>query len=436
MEMKVKKLKANVVLLGDEGSGKSTIAGHLLQLLNKEAQLCDRYEKKTAESGTPDAKFAWVVDKIPKERELGHTINVSYHCLETETASFTLFNVPGRRKYAGNMIAGTSCADIAVLVVSAQRGEFEAGMGRFGQTKEQATIAFSMGVKQLIVGINKIDTCNTLWAQDRYEEIKTELSSFLGHFVRKFQEICYIPLSGWWGSNLMERSTSLHWYSGPTLLQAMTAVLPIDRPIDQPLRFSILNIYEIAGIGTVVLGNVNTGSLSPGSTYTLFPGKLPITACVLERHYEPLERAEAGDFIEISLKSSSIPHQNMQKGFVISDINYTPQEFTCFTALLLVLFHPSHIRPGYRATLYCHTANSPCIVEALKTKIDRRTGKAVEASPASVKTGEMMMCTLRLEKAIYMEICEKYRQMARFILREMGVTVAVGEIKVVGTEQS
>ena len=431
MDIKAKQ-KANVVLLGDEGSGKSTIAGHLLQLLNRESQLRDRYEE---EIGTPDAKFAWVVDKILKERELGHTINASYHSLETEAVSLTLFDVPGRRKYAGNMIAATSCADIAVLIVSAQRGEFEVGMGRFGQTKEQATIAFSMGAKQLIVGINKIDTCNLLWAQDRYEEIKKELSSFLGHFIRKFEEICYIPLSGWRGSNLIERSTSLCWYSGPTLLQAMTAVLPIDRPSAPSLRFSILNTYEIAGVGTVLSGNVNTGSLSPGSTYTLFPGKLPITTSALERHYKHLEIADTGDFIEINLQSSSVPHQNIQKGFVISDIDYTPRSFTCFTALLLVLFHPRHIRAGYRATLYCHTANSPCIVEALKTKIDRKTGKMIEVSPISVKTGDMVMCTLRLEKAIYMEICEKYRQIARFILREMGVTVAVGEIKAIGTEQ-
>lgn len=412
----------NVVFLGNENTGKSTVIGHLLHLLQPDARVLERFEKITAERGDPQNKFAC----ISNQNKQVHTGKVSYQLFETETVSFTVFDVPGKRKWTGNLIAGTSCADIAVLVVSAERGEFEIDAGRFGQIREQLLMAYTTGVKQLVVAINKIDTCNTVWAAQRYEEITKEVSDYTRRVGYNSSNVPFIPISGWHGWNLTALA-ALSWYSGPTLLQALLAFPLPKRPCDRSFRLSILDVYKIAGIGTVAVGRVQAGSLVPGSNIAIEPNNLVSNTAFIERHHMMLEKADAGLFVGIHIRS--ISSRDIKRGFVISSQADKAHLCVRFTAHVIVLFHPGQIRAGYRAMLYTHTAKTICRFTLLKATIDRRTGRIMENAPGSVKTGDALLCVLQPEKPICVEPFAECPALGRFILRDMGITVAVGVIK-------
>ena len=412
----------NVVFLGNENTGKSTVIGHLLHLLQPDVRVLERFEKITAERGDPQDKFAC----ISNQSEQVHTTKVSYHLLETATVSFTLLDVPGKRKWTGNLIAGASCADIAVLVVSAERGEFEVDSGRFGPSKEHLLTAYTMGVKQLVVAINKIDTCKAAWAAQRYEEITKEVSAYTSKVGYNSSKVSFIPISGWQGWNLTALA-AFQWYSGPTLLQALLA-LPLPKRIcEKPFRLSILDVYKIAGVGTVAVGRVQAGSLVPGSSIAIEPYNMVANTASIERHHMALEKADAGLFAGIHIRNISF--RDIKRGFVISSKADKVPICVRFTAQVIVLFHPGQIRSGYRAMLYTHTAKTMCRFTLLKATIDRRTGRTVQDAPGSVKTGDALLCGLQPEKPICVEPFAECPALARFILRDMGITVAVGVIK-------
>lgn len=416
----------NVVFLGNENTGKSTIIGHLLHLQQPNVRVLERFEKLTAERGDPHNKFAC----ISNQSEQVHAAKVCYSLLETETVSFTLFDVSGRRKWTGNLIAGTSCADIAVLVVSAERGEFEIDTGRFAQSKEHMLIAYTLGVKQFVVAINKIDTCNAAWAAQRYEEITKEVSVYISRVGYNSSKVSFIPISGWHGWNLTALA-ALPWYTGPTLLQVLLAFPLPKRSCERPFRLSVLDVYKIGGIGTVAVGRVQAGSLAQGSNIAIEPHNMVSNTTSIERHHMALEKADAGSFVGLRIRGISA--RDIERGFVISSNVDKIHICVRFTAHVIVLFHPGQIRLGYRAMLYTHTAKTICRFTLLKATIDRRTGRVKEDTPGSVQTGDALLCVLQPEKPICVQPFAECQALGRFILRDMGITMAVGIIKEVET---
>ncbi|XWS28431.1 hypothetical protein CRYUN_Cryun25bG0068300 [Craigia yunnanensis] len=163
------------------------------------------------------------------------------------------------------MITGTSQADCAVLVIDSTTGGFEAGISKDGQTREHALLAFTLGVKQMICCCNKMDATTPKYSKARYDEIVKEVSSYLkvGYNPDK---IPFVPISGFEGDNMIEWSTNLDWYKGPTLLEALDQINEPKRPSDKPLRLPLQDVYKIGGIGTVPVGRVETGVLKPGMT--------------------------------------------------------------------------------------------------------------------------------------------------------------------------
>jgi elongation factor 1-alpha len=142
--------------------------------------------------------------------------------------------------------------------------EFEAGISKEGQTREHALLAYTLGVKQMIVCCNKIDEQTVNYSEERYHEIKKEISEFIKKVGYKPEKVPFIPISGWEGDNLIERSTKTSWYKGPTLIQALDQIEPPKRPTDKPLRLPLQDVYKIGGIGTVPVGMIETGILKPG----------------------------------------------------------------------------------------------------------------------------------------------------------------------------
>lgn len=419
----------NLVVIGHVDSGKSTSTGHLIYKCGGiDKRTIEKFEKEAAEMGKGSFKYAWVLDKLKAERERGITIDIALWKFETAKSVFTIIDAPGHRDFIKNMITGTSQADVAILIIAAGQGEFESGISKEGQTREHALLAFTMGVKQMIVAINKMDDKSVNWDQKRYEEIKKEVSDFLKKIGYNPEKIPFIPISGWHGDNMLEKSDNMKWYSGPTLIGALDELEPPKRPKDKPLRLPLQDVYKIGGIGTVPVGRVETGVLRPGMVLTFAPLGITTECKSVEMHHEQLTEAEPGDNVGFNVKNLSV--KDIRRGFVASDSKNDPAKDTAnFLAQVIVLNHPGQIQKGYAPVLDCHTAHIACKFDEIESKIDRRTGKVIEAEPKFIKSGDAALVRMLPQKPMCVEAFNQYPPLGRFAVRDMKQTVAVGVIK-------
>merc|ERR1711998_563975 len=319
-------------------------------------------------------------------------------------------------------------ADAAVLCIDSSQGGFEAGISKDGQTREHALLAFTLGVKQLIVACNKMDDKTVKYNQARFTEIKTEVSGYLKKVGYKPMKIPFIPISGWEGDNMIEKSTNMPWYKGPYLLEALDNVNPPKRPMDKPLRLPLQDVYKIGGIGTVPVGRVETGIIKPGMNVTFAPTGLTTEVKSVEMHHEALAEATPGDNVGFNVKNVSV--KDIKRGFVASDSKNDPAKgCASFNAQVIIMNHPGQIQNGYAPVLDCHTAHVACKFAKITEKMDRRSGKSMENDPKFVKNGDACMVTLEPTKQMCVEAFSDYPPLGRFAVRDMRQTVAVGVIK-------
>nr|GAT48693.1 predicted protein [Mycena chlorophos] len=435
------KTHVNVVVIGHVDSGKSTTTGHLIYKCGGiDKRTIEKFEKEAAELGKGSFKYAWVLDKLKAERERGITIDIALWKFETPKFVVTVIDAPGHRDFIKNMITGTSQADCAILIIAGGTGEFEAGISKDGQTREHALLAFTLGVRQLIVAVNKMDT--TKWSEDRFNEIVKETSTFIKKVGYNPKTIAFVPISGWHGDNMLEESTNMPWFKGwtketkggiakgKTLLEAIDAIEPPVRPVDKPLRLPLQDVYKIGGIGTVPVGRVETGFVKAGMVVTFAPTNVTTEVKSVEMHHETLEQGNPGDNVGFNVKNVSV--KDIRRGNVASDSKNDPaKEAASFNAQVIVLNHPGQIGAGYAPVLDCHTAHIACKFAELLEKIDRRTNKSIEANPKSIKTGDSCIVKLVPSKPMCVESYNEYPPLGRFAVRDMRQTVAVGIIKTV-----
>jgi elongation factor 1-alpha len=425
------KTHVNLVVVGHVDSGKSTTTGHLIYKMGGiDKRTIEKFEKEATEMGKGSFKYAWVLDKLKAERERGITIDIALWKFETPKYYFTIIDAPGHRDFIKNMITGTSQADVAILVIASGVGEFEAGYAKTGQTREHALLTFTLGIRQLIVLVNKMDDKGVNYSQARYTEIKDEVSKFIKTVGYNPEKTPFIPLSGWNGDNMLEKSSNMPWYKGPTLVEALDAIEPPKRPSDKPLRLPLQDVYKIGGIGTVPVGRVETGILKPGMTVIFSPVQLTTDVKSVEMHHEALEAAEPGDNVGFNIKGLSI--KDIRRGMVTGDTkNDPPCQADNFDAQVIIMNHPGVIAAGYTPVLDCHTAHIACKFNTLRYRLDKRSGKAVEAAPKSVKQGDAAIVNMIPTKPMCVEPFSEYAPLGRFAIRDMRQTVAVGVIKMV-----
>ncbi|CCE81429.1 Piso0_002793 [Millerozyma farinosa CBS 7064] len=433
------KTHVNVVVIGHVDSGKSTTTGHLIYKCGGiDKRTIEKFEKEAAELGKGSFKYAWVLDKLKAERERGITIDIALWKFETPKYHVTVIDAPGHRDFIKNMITGTSQADCAILIIAGGTGEFEAGISKDGQTREHALLSYTLGVRQMIVAVNKMDSVK--WDQNRFEEIVKETSNFIKKVGYNPKTVPFVPISGWNGDNMIEASTNCPWYkgweketkagksSGKTLLEAIDSIEPPQRPTEKPLRLPLQDVYKIGGIGTVPVGRVETGTIKPGMVVTFAPAGVTTEVKSVEMHHEQLAEGLPGDNVGFNVKNVSV--KEIRRGNVCGDSkNDPPKAAESFNAQVIVLNHPGQISAGYSPVLDCHTAHIACKFDTLVEKIDRRTGKKLEDNPKFVKSGDAAIVKMVPSKPMSVEPFSEYPPLGRFAVRDMRQTVAVGVIK-------
>lgn len=421
------KNKCNLVVIGHVDSGKSTSTGHLIfKCGGVDPRVIEKFEKEAKLIGKETFKYAWVLDTLKSEREKGITIDITLCKFSTKKFDFNIIDAPGHKDFIKNMITGTSQADVAILVISSSIGEFESGFGQGGQTREHALLAYTMGIKQAIVAINKMDTVN--YSEERFNEIKDEAVSYLKKVGFLEKNINCVAYSGFKGDNLTERCENMPWYKGDTLIEALDKITPPDRHIGKPLRMPVQDVYKITGVGTVVVGRVETGTLKPNSLITIAPENISGECKTIEVHHVKIDEALPGDNIGMSVRGITV--KDVKRGDVIGNTkDDPPKQAESFKSQVIILNHPNKIHAGYTPIVDCHTSHIACKFDQLVEKIDRRTGAVLDPEPKDLVNNESAIVVMIPQRPMVVETFTDFPPLGRFAVRDMKRVVAVGVVK-------
>ncbi len=421
----------NLVIIGHIDHGKSTMMGALLietgAVSDREARELDKLAK---EYDRDSWSYAFVFDRLKEERQRGITIDLAFRKFETKTKYFTIIDAPGHADFVKNMITGASQADAAILVVSGKKGEMEVGIAANGQTREHAYLAQTLGVKQLVVAINKADIYN--YAEDRFNECKDSVGDLLNSIG--FKDVNYIPTSGMAMDNLSKKSDKLSWYDGPTLIEAIDQFVLPEKPTGKPLRLPIQDCYSIKGTGVVPVGRVETGILKKGDKIIIMPTGFKGEIRSIEMHHEEIPQAIPGDNIGFSIRG--ITMEDASRGDCLGHPKDPPTVITPkgkWTGQIIVIWHPTAVAQGYTPVIHAHTAQVAAKFTSLVKKLDQKTSAVIEDKPKFLKKNEAAIVELSPIQKMCLEKYELFPEMGRFAVRDMGRTVAVGIVKEIDT---
>jgi len=361
-----------LVIVGHVDAGKSTTTGRLLfELGGLDQRTVDKLKAEAEALGKSSFVFAFFMDKSKDERARGVTIACTTKEFFTDRYHYTIIDAPGHRDFIKNMISGASQADVALLMVPSNKGGFETSIQKGnhkkgevqGQTRQHARLLHLLGVEQVIVGINKMDDKSVNYDQGRFKEIKSEVGKMLTKIGFKIKKIPFIPMSGWKGDNLTEKSTNMDWFkgwsakvkkdtiTGFTLLEALNNVVKCPkRPTKKPFRMPVSGVYKIKGVGDVITGRIEQGCLVPNQMVRFAPTGVGGKAFSIEMHHKNVEKAGPGDNVGVNVKG--LNKENMPKAgdvmFIVGEANDSspPAAAKTFRAAVFVQDHPGQLRPA------------------------------------------------------------------------------------------
>ena len=409
----------NLVFIGHVDHGKSTSVGRLMFDSGALPEQELRKLKEKAEAlGKGGFEFAFVMDNLKEEQERGVTIDLSHKKFDTPKYYFTIIDAPGHRDFIKNMITGASQADAAVLVVSTE--------GVMAQTKEHAFLSRTLGVGQMIVAVNKIDTVN--YDQAKYEAVQKDVAALLKSVGYKDDQVQFVPISAYHGDNVVKKSDKMTWWKGPTLMEALDKLNEPEKPTDLPLRLPIQDLYNIKGIGTVPVGKIETGVMKVGDKIIIVPGRegkgVSGEVKTIEMHHSAVNQAGPGDNVGFNVRGIGV--KDAARGDVLGKTDNVPTVATEFTAQIVVLNHPTVVTVGYTPVFHIHTAQVACQITAIEKKINPQTGETLQENPDFLKNGEAAIVKIKPVQPMCIEKQKEIPQMSRFAVRDSGQTVAAG----------
>jgi peptide chain release factor subunit 3 len=430
----------NLVFIGHVDAGKSTLSGNILYLTdNVDKRTIEKYEAEAKTRNRESWFLAFIMDTNEEERAKGITVEVGRAKFETERHRYSILDAPGHKNYVPNMIMGASQADVGILVISARKGEFEAGFDKGGQTREHALLAKTLGVTYLVVAINKMDEPTVKWSKDRYDECIGKLKPFLkgcGFTIKK--EVKFLPISGLNGANVKDEVAESEcrwwkklWQAGehntdkPTLLSLLDSLEMKGRDCDAPVRVPVLDRYTDRG--TIAMGKVESGTVRPGMKVVLMPTRQKFKVDGVWSDETPLASARPGENVLVKLSGAGL--EDIQKGFVICT-DPPCRSVNKLICQIMVMDLPDHAKvltAGFQAIFHAHCVEEEATVTKIFETTDRK-GK-VNKGARFANVGQSVVCMIELEKITPLEAFEDYPFLGRFTLRTEGKTCAIGIVK-------
>ncbi|XP_072045451.1 HBS1-like protein isoform X1 [Amphiura filiformis] len=418
----------NLVVIGHVDAGKSTLMGHLLYLLGQVNQRqMHKYETESKKQGKASFAYAWVLDETGEERERGITMDVGLTRFETPNRIVTLLDAPGHKDFIPNMITGAAQADVAILVVNATNGEFESGFESGGQTREHALLVRSLGVTQLAVAVNKLDTVD--WSKDRFKDITSKLRHFLKQVGFKEADVEYIPCSGLTGENLKEKATEpklTQWYKGPCLVEQIDKLKPPERAIDRPFRLCVSDVFKGMGAGFSIAGKIESGSVQVGDKVQLIPVGETGTVKGVSIHDVDTRWACAGDHAALTV--TGMDQNNVTIGCVLCTMEDPIKSCTRFRARVIMFNIDVPVTRGFPILLHYQTVSEPAIIRRLISTLHKSTGEILQKKPKCLTKQSNALIEIETTRPICLELYKDHKDLGRFMIRYAGSTIGAGVV--------
>jgi elongation factor 1-alpha len=398
------------------------------------------------------------MDRSKEERARGVTIACTTKEFYTDRYHYTIIDAPGHRDFIKNMITGASQADVAIVMVPAdgnfttsiQKGNHKSGQVQ-GQTRQHARLINLLGVKQLLIGVNKMDCDVAGYKKERYDEIAAEIRNVLmrvgwkKEYVNK--SVPVMPISGWMGDNLIVKSTKMDWWKGcdvvgidgakhhcDTLLECLNnlVVLP-ERDPGSLLRCPVSGVYKIKGVGDVITGRVEQGQVKPGDEVTFLPTNTPSKSCcgkifTVEMHHKNQPQALAGDNVGLNVKGLDKVNMPRVGDVMVKKGDVTITAVADFTAQVQILDHPGELKCGYTPIGFVRTGRSAIKMTKIVWKMGKSTGNQKAMDATMVKANEMGAIVFEPQSPFVCDPFTKCEGLGRIAIMEGNGVVMLGKI--------
>merc|ERR1719311_1821875 len=329
------------------------------------------------------------------------------------------------------------------------RGNHKAGEIQ-GQTRQHSRLINLLGVKQICVGVNKMDCDVAGYKQARYDEIMNEMKSTLikvgwkKDFVEKNTPL--VPISGWMGDNLIKKTTNMDWWKGmdvpidketihcDTLLDCFNNFFRVpQRPSSAPMRMPISGIYKIKGVGDVLAGRVEQGIVKPNEEVIFLPTHTAANACAgkvfqIEMHHKAVPEAKPGDNVGMNVKNlekNNMPHSGDVMIYK-KDTSLSPVK--SFDAQVQILDIPNEIKAGYSPIGFLRTGRAACRVTGIKWKMGKETGGKKMEDPHALKSNEMAQVTFEPQQPLVADTFKNCEGLSRIAFMDGNGVVMLGKV--------
>jgi peptide chain release factor subunit 3 len=416
----------NLVFIGHVDHGKSTLCGRILLdlgLIND--RIVQKCKQKAKENHLENWWIAYIMDEDPEEQGTGTTRDFASGRFHSSKKRYTILDAPGHKNYVPMMMDGTSQADVAILVVSARKNEFEAGFQKSGQTREHIILAKTIGVKHLIVVVNKMDDSTVNWDQKRFKYIADSVKTFLNQVG--FPRAPIIPISGFSGINVANENITIpNWYTGSSLLKTLDSLPPLVRDVTSPVVISVSSSSLDDG-RTYIIGKVLMGKVTLRQSLTVLPSQniYHVTGLFLQDDCPSAEEARAGDNLRITLDGTEV----ISKGSVLCADKNSVVIGSSFLAELQLLQLPTSapiMTAGYK--VIAHVGNSVVEAEVKKIAAVWDKNKNVTKNPKFVKSNTRVGVHLELTKKVPLNCFTTLPDLGRITLRLGNETIAFGKV--------
>ena len=420
----------NIVFCGHVDAGKSTCSGHILYLTgNVDERAMEKLNRDAASRNRDGWGFAYVMDVTEDERDRGKTHETGSAYFETTKKRYTILDAPGHKCFVASMIGGASQADVAILVISSRRGEFETGFEGAGQTREHALLIKTCGVKTLVVGINKLDDPTVNWDIERWNEIREKLIPFLKTvgFVEG-KNMMFMPISGLKGFGLKEKCPAefvSKYYTGPSLLEYLDELPVAPRDLEANVRLPLQGRYKDEG-KVILYGKLETGQFVKGDTLLMMPNKKEVIIDSLSVGDMDTEQAQPGDFLHMKVRG--IEEEDARSGFVLC-LPSMPIKAVWYFQAQIVITDKAIFSVGFVGMMHVHAAEVEIVIDKILAKVDKKTNAIIEKAPGFVRQGDSIIARVEcVANPVVVETYKDFEKMGRFNLREEGHTIAFGVV--------